>query len=57
MQDLQSTDPTPRKRVLDHADYTGSTRQHELDPTDHTDHARCGIDISALKDLAHDLYE
>ena len=41
----------PRKHVLiDHADYTVPTRQHELD------HARLGIDyISALKDLDHDL--
>ena len=28
----------PRKHVLDHAGYTASTRQHELDHTDHTDH-------------------
>ena len=28
----------PRKHVLDHADYTVPTRQHELDHTDHTDH-------------------
>ena len=27
----------PRKHVLDLADYTASTRQHELDHTDHTD--------------------
>ena len=33
--------------MLDHADYTGPTRQHELDPT------RSGIDLSALKDLDH----
>ena len=26
------------KYVLDHARYTASTRQHELDHTDHTDH-------------------
>ena len=29
----------PRKRALDHADYTSPTRQHEPDHTDHTDHA------------------
>ena len=28
----------PRRYVLDHADYTAPTRQHELDRTDHTDH-------------------
>ena len=28
----------PRKHVLDHADHTAPTRQHELDHTDHTDH-------------------
>ena len=34
--------------MLDHADCTGPTRQHELD------HTRSGIgDLSALKDLAH----
>ena len=27
-----------RKLVLDHADYTAPTRQHELSHTDHTDH-------------------
>ena len=42
----------PRKRLLDHTDYTPATRQHELsiDHTDHTDHTdreyispeRCG---------------
>ena len=26
-----------KKRVLDHAEYTVHTRQHELDHTDHTD--------------------
>ena len=36
MQDRHSTDPT--QEVLDHADCTASTRQHELDHTDHTDH-------------------
>ena len=28
----------PMKHVLDHAEYTAPTRQHELDHTDHTDH-------------------
>ena len=28
----------PRKYVLDDADHTAPTRQHELDHTDHTDH-------------------
>ena len=36
VQDRHSTDPT--QEVLDHADCTASTRQHELDHTDHTDH-------------------
>ena len=27
----------PRKQVLDRADYTSPTRQHELKHTDHTD--------------------
>ena len=36
-----------------HADYTGPTRRHELDRTDHTDHPRSGIYLSALKDLDH----
>ena len=27
-----------RKYVLNHAGYTATTRQHELDHTDHTDH-------------------
>ena len=34
VQDLRSTDPTNRKYVLDHADYTAPTRQNELDHTD-----------------------
>ena len=39
MQGLYSTDPIqPREPVLDHADYTASTRQHEVDYTDYTDH-------------------
>ena len=32
----------PREHVLDHADYAGPTRQHELDHTDHTDHTDQG---------------
>ena len=28
----------PRTHVLDHADYTAPTRQHEPEHTDHTDH-------------------
>ena len=36
----------PRKRVLDRADYTAATRQHELDHTDHTDQE---------KDLDHEV--
>ena len=40
MQDLYSTvvQIQPKKRALDHADYTAPTGQHELDYTDHTDH-------------------
>ena len=41
--------------LLDHADYTASTRQHELCHTDHTDQAY--VYISALKDLDHELWE
>ena len=33
MQNLSSADQ-PGNPVLDHADYTAPTRQHELDPTD-----------------------
>ena len=28
----------PRNHVLDHADLSGPTQQHELNHTDHTDH-------------------
>ena len=45
----------PRKRVLDHADCTAPTRQHELDHTDHTDQQIIQIiqirNTSSLKDL------
>ena len=37
VQDLHSTAPTRGNMSLDHADYTGPNRQHELDHTDHTD--------------------
>ena len=39
VQDLYSTDPTQETfaTIIDHADYTGPTRLHELDRTDHTD--------------------
>ena len=40
VQDLHSpvVQIQPKKPVLDHADDTAPTRQHELDHTDHTDH-------------------
>ena len=39
LQDLHSTGPTQDDMFyLDHAEYTGPTRQHELDHTGHTDH-------------------
>ena len=48
VQNLHGTDPTQETcAIADHADYTGPTRQHELD------HTRSGIDLSALKDLDH----
>ena len=34
VQDLYSTDPTQETCVVDHADFTAPTRQHELDHTD-----------------------
>ena len=43
MQDLCIVQIQPRKHVLDHADYTDATRQHELD------HTRLGIDLSAVE--------
>ena len=41
MQDLRSTDPTQETcaTAVDHGDYTGPTRQHELD------HTKPGIDL------------
>ena len=39
----------PTNHVLDHADYTAPTRQHELPGTSY----RSGIYLSALKDLDH----
>ena len=39
----------PRKHVLDNEDYMTTTRQPELDHTDHTDQG--SINITALKDL------
>ena len=49
-------DPRKRGAILDHADRTGPTRQHELDHTDHTDHTRPGIyHLSALKYLDHEV--
>ena len=48
MQDLHSTDSTQEKcATVDHAGYTGPTRQHELDRT------RSGIDL-ASKDPDHE---
>ena len=38
MQDLYSADPPQEVYVLDHADCTAPTLQHELDHTGHTDH-------------------
>ena len=40
----------PREHVLDHADYSGPTRQDELDLT------RSGTDL-LLEDLDHELWE
>ena len=37
LNDLNSTQIQPRKYVLDHAEFTFFTRQHELDNTDPTD--------------------
>ena len=34
MQHLYSADPNQEKTVLDHADHTAPTRQHQLDHTD-----------------------
>ena len=46
----------PRKHRAYHADYTASTRQHELDHTDHTDHTdhkyACPERSRASKDLS-----
>ena len=33
-----ATDPAQETCATDHAEYTGPSRQHELDHTDHTDH-------------------
>ena len=41
----------PRKPVLDDADNTAPTRQHELDHTDHTDHT--DQEYICLKDVDH----
>ena len=41
--------------MLEHADDTAPTRQHELDHTDHTDHTRSGIDLPSLADPEHEL--
>ena len=46
----------PTKLVLDRADYTALTRQHELDHTDHTyhtDHTDQECIYLLLKDLDH----
>ena len=43
----------PRKRLLDHADDAASTRQHELDHTDHADHESMSPEIwGSLSDLS-----
>ena len=36
----------PGKHVLDHADYAGPTRQHELDHTNHTDQESIFTELS-----------
>ena len=52
MQDLYSTYPAQETcATVDDADYTGPTRQHELD------HTRSRIDISASKYLDNELWE
>ena len=43
----------PSKLVLDHADYTAPTRQHELDRTDHTDQEFTYL--YALKSVDHEV--
>ena len=44
----------PRKSVLDHADYTALTGQHELH---HTRYRRTGMNVSALKYKIRTSYE
>ena len=45
--------PQPGKHVLDHAEYTTPTRQHELDHTDHTAGNYLSLHLFVLEDLDH----
>ena len=55
MQDLSVQHRSNPGNVVDHAGYTASTRQHELDHIDHTDHTdHTDHDLSTLKDVQND---